>query len=113
VWAQLCCSVLQCIALWCSVVQCVAVFCSVLQCVAVCRSVLQCVAEYVGAVATRANQYGTRIGVVRVICIGVVRVICIRVLVCDILEFLSAPRTVACTMYSVCQYSVCHMCMCA
>jgi len=36
-----CCSVLQCVAVWCSVLQCVAVCCSVLQCVAVCCSVLQ------------------------------------------------------------------------
>jgi len=39
-----CCRVLQCVAMWCSVVQCGAVCCSVLQCVAVCCSVLQCVA---------------------------------------------------------------------
>ena len=38
----MCCSVLQCVAVWCSVLQCVAVCCSVLQCVAVCCSVLQC-----------------------------------------------------------------------
>jgi len=52
-----CCSVLQCVAVWCSassdrsyeddyacsVLQCVAVCCSVLQCVAVCCSVLQCI----------------------------------------------------------------------
>jgi len=31
-----CCSVLQCGAVWCSVCPCVAVCCSVLQCVAVC-----------------------------------------------------------------------------
>jgi len=35
-----CCSVLQCVAVWCSVLQCVAVCCSVLQCVAMCFSVL-------------------------------------------------------------------------
>ena len=35
-----CCSVVQCGAVWCSVVQCVAVCCSVLQCVAVCCSTL-------------------------------------------------------------------------
>jgi len=39
-----CCSVLQCVAVYCNVLQCVAVCCSVLQCVAVCCSVLQCVA---------------------------------------------------------------------
>ena len=38
------CSVLQCVAVCCSVLQCGAVWCSVLQCVAVCCSVLQCVA---------------------------------------------------------------------
>ena len=41
---DLCCSVLQCVAVCCSVLQCVAVCCSVLQCAAVCCSVLQCVA---------------------------------------------------------------------
>ena len=40
---DLCCSVLQCVAVCCRVVQCVAVCCSVLQCVAVCCNVLQCV----------------------------------------------------------------------
>jgi len=39
-----CCSVVQCGAVWCSVVQCGAVWCSVVQCVAMCCSVLQCVA---------------------------------------------------------------------
>jgi len=49
-----CCNMLQCRSLWCSMLkygavwcgmmQCVAVCCSVLQCVAVCCSVLQCVA---------------------------------------------------------------------
>ena len=33
---EVCCSVLQCIAVQCKVLQCVAVCCSVLQCVAVC-----------------------------------------------------------------------------
>jgi len=54
---EVCCSVLQCVAVRCSVLQCVAACCSmlqghsspfrssVLQCVAVCCSVLQCVAE--------------------------------------------------------------------
>ena len=62
---QVCCSVLQCVAVCCSVLQrgadadvyadkqmplasvlqCVAVCCSVLQCVAVCCCVLQCVAD--------------------------------------------------------------------
>jgi len=41
---ELCCIVLQCVAVYCSVLQRVAVCCSVLQCVAVCCSVLQCVA---------------------------------------------------------------------
>jgi len=60
-----CCSVLQCVAVWCCVLQCVAVCCSVftvapappvcvymrrnsrmLQCVAVCCSVLQCAAVF-------------------------------------------------------------------
>ena len=41
---NLCCSVLQCVAMCCDVLQCFAVCCSVLQCVAVCCSVLQCVA---------------------------------------------------------------------
>jgi len=41
---NLCCSVLQCVAVCCSVLQCAAVCCSALQCVAVCCSVLQCVA---------------------------------------------------------------------
>ena len=40
----MCCSVLQCVAMYCNVLQCVAVCCSVLQCVAMCCSVLQCVA---------------------------------------------------------------------
>jgi len=35
-----CCSVLQCVAMWCNVVQCCAVWCSVVQCVAVCCSIL-------------------------------------------------------------------------
>jgi len=42
-FVTLCCSVLQCPAIFCSVLpalQCVAVCCSVLQCVAVCCSVL-------------------------------------------------------------------------
>jgi len=29
-----CCSVVQCVAVWCSVLQCGAVWCSVVQCVA-------------------------------------------------------------------------------
>ena len=33
---QVCCSVLQCVAVCCSVLQCVAVCCSMLQCVVVC-----------------------------------------------------------------------------
>ena len=41
-FAQVCCSVLQCVAVCCSVFQ--RVVSSVLQCVAVCCSVLQCVA---------------------------------------------------------------------
>ena len=41
---EMCCSVLQCVAVCCSVLQCVIVCCSVLQCVAACCSVLQCVA---------------------------------------------------------------------
>jgi len=41
---EVCCSVLQCVAVCCRVLHCVAVCCSVLQCVAVCCSVLQCVA---------------------------------------------------------------------
>jgi len=43
---ELCCCVLQCVAVCCSVLQCVAVCCSVLQCVAVCCSVLQCVVGF-------------------------------------------------------------------
>jgi len=43
-FGNVCCNVLQCIAVCCSVMQCDAVCCSVLQCVAVCCSVLQCVA---------------------------------------------------------------------
>jgi len=35
-WHQVCCSVLQYVAVRCSVLQCVAVCCSTLQCVAVC-----------------------------------------------------------------------------
>ena len=42
VFANLCCSLLQCVAVCCSVLQCVAVCCSVLQCVAVCVAI--CVA---------------------------------------------------------------------
>ena len=42
---NLCCSVLQCVALCCCVLLCVAVSRGVLQCVAVCCSVWQCVAE--------------------------------------------------------------------
>jgi len=34
----------RCVAVCCSVLQCVAVYCSVLRCVTVCCSVLQCVA---------------------------------------------------------------------
>ena len=41
-----CCSVLQCAAVYYSVLQCITVCCSVLQCVAVYYSVLQCVAVY-------------------------------------------------------------------
>ena len=59
----MCCSVLQCVAVWtcirgtqylscvavcCSVLQCVAACCNVLQCVAVYRSVSQCVDMYLG-----------------------------------------------------------------
>ena len=36
---EVCCSVLQCVAVCCSVLQCVAVCCSVLQCVVLCCSV--------------------------------------------------------------------------
>jgi len=36
--SQVCCGVLQCVAVCCSVLQCVAVCCSVLRCVAVCYS---------------------------------------------------------------------------
>ena len=39
-----CCSVLQCVAVYCCVLQYVAVCCSVLQCVALCCTVLHCVA---------------------------------------------------------------------
>jgi len=39
-----CCSVVQCGAVWCSVVQCGAVWCSVVQCGAVWCNVVQCVA---------------------------------------------------------------------
>ena len=39
-----CCSVVQCGAVWCSVLQCVAVCCIALQCDTACCSVLQCVA---------------------------------------------------------------------
>jgi len=39
-----CCGVLWCLAVCCSVLQCLVVWCSVLQCIAECRSVLQCVA---------------------------------------------------------------------
>jgi len=39
---QVCCSVLQCVAVCCSVLQCVAACRSVLQYVAVCFSMLQC-----------------------------------------------------------------------
>jgi len=38
-----CCSVLQCVAVYCCVLQYVAVCCSVLQCVALCCTVLHCV----------------------------------------------------------------------
>jgi len=47
-----CCSVLQCVAVYYSVLQCAATFIStvhsncVLQCVAVCCSVLQCITVY-------------------------------------------------------------------
>jgi len=41
---QVCCRVLQCVAVYCGVMQCVAVCCSVLRCAAVCCIVLQCVA---------------------------------------------------------------------
>jgi len=41
---QVCCSMLQCFAVFCSVLQCFAVWCSVVQCGAVCCSMLQCVA---------------------------------------------------------------------
>jgi len=37
-----CCSVLQCVAVYCSVLQCVAGWCSVLPCAAACRSMSQC-----------------------------------------------------------------------
>jgi len=40
-FCEVCCSVLQRIAVYYSVLQCVAVCCSVLQCVAVCYSLLQ------------------------------------------------------------------------
>ena len=46
-YISVCCSVLQCSAVFCSVLQCVAVCrnaCSVLWCVAVCCGVLQCAA---------------------------------------------------------------------
>ena len=43
---EVCCRVLQCVAVRCSALQCVAMWCSVLQCVAVCRSVLQRVAAF-------------------------------------------------------------------
>ena len=37
--SEVCCSVLQCVAVWCSVLQCGAECCSVLQCFAVCVAV--------------------------------------------------------------------------
>jgi len=43
-FSDMCCSVLQCVAVCCSVLQCVTVCYSVVQCGAVCCSVLQCVA---------------------------------------------------------------------
>ena len=61
-WVEVCCSVLQCVALCCSVLQCglypnwhplpaypsllIAVCCSVVQCVAVWCSVMQCIAVW-------------------------------------------------------------------
>ena len=65
-----CCSVLQCVALRCRVLQCVAarfsvlqtvavsVCCSVLQCVAVCCSALQCVAVHAVTPALFSGYYG-------------------------------------------------------
>jgi len=56
---DLCCSVLQCVAVCCSVLQRVAACCSVLQCVAVRCSVLQCT-EVCCAYTTGALPAGRR-----------------------------------------------------
>jgi len=52
----MCCRVLLCVAVCCRVLPCVAVCCSVLQCVAVCRSVSQCVAVWKGAARAPCTQ---------------------------------------------------------
>jgi len=91
----MCCSVLQCVALWYSVLQCVTVccrvlksvaeFCSLLHCVALCCSVLQCVA----------------------VCYSVLKgvAVCCRVLLCAGLCYSVLQRVAVC--YSVLQCVQC------
>jgi len=46
----MCCSLVQCVAVWCKVLQRGAMCCSVVQCVAACCSVLQCGAVWCSVV---------------------------------------------------------------
>jgi len=55
-YINMCCRVLQCVAVCCGMLQCVAACCSVLQCVAVCCSVLQCVAERICKLSPTGNS---------------------------------------------------------
>jgi len=72
--SQVCCSVMQCGAVWCSVVQCVAVCCNVLWRVVACCSVVQC-----GAVWCSVLQ-----------CVAVCCNVLWRVAVCCCTEYLRA-----------------------
>jgi len=76
-----CCSVLQCVAVWYTALQCVAVCCSVLQCVTLCCNVLQCVAVWCSEWAMSRDE--THSYVMHITYIQIVRsLVCCSVLQC-------------------------------
>ena len=89
---EVCCNVLQCVAVCCSVLQCVAECCSVLQCVALrvftvagrCCSVLQCVAVCCSVLQVVQLSYIQRLaGIVWMRCVCVyIFYVCISFFVC-------------------------------
>jgi len=74
-WNAVCCSALQCVAVRCSALQCVTVCCSVLQRVAVCCSALQCVAVQVRI----EREHNSRQSSNTVLCVGLRCAMCLSV----------------------------------